>query len=172
MRPSVARLGAAPIRCSGIAGQRVAWHCLRGSEWAAQREDIVATALAQLVTGARDFCNAAASFDDVVGVMKTIVRRRTIDFLRQRARRPEVLVADVPDGSVENPASADGAELWSEVARLDPPLPDLFTDRFMLGWTTTEIATRHQMNVNTVLSHFHRGFRLLRERLNRIDLAP
>lgn len=154
------------------AGLRIAWHCLRGGEWAAQREDIVATALAQLVAGANEICNAARSFDDVAGVMKTIVRRRTIDFLRQQAGRPEVLVADVPDRPAENPAPADGAELWAEVARLDPPLPDLFTDRFVLGWTTTEIAERREMKLNTVLSHFHRGFQSLRARLNRSDFTP
>ena len=151
------------------AGQRVAWHCLRGPEWAAQRDDLVATALGQLVVGAEDFCNAAAGFDDLVGVLKNIVRRRTIDFLRQQARRPEVLVANVPDSPIA-PRADDATEVWAEVARLDPPLPDLFTDRFVLGWTTTEIAARRQMNVNTVLSHFHRGFRALRERLT--DFQP
>lgn len=150
-------------------GHRVAWHCLRGAEWAAQRDDLVATALAQLVEGAENFCNPAASFDDVLGVMKTLVRRRTIDFLRQQARRPEVLVAEVPDSPIDA-RTDDAAEVWAEVARLDPPLPDLFTDRFVLGWSTSEIAERRQMNVNTVLSHFHRGFRALRTKLT--DYRP
>ena len=120
-----------------------------------------------------DFCNGLATFDDLVAVLKTTVRRRVIDFLRQRARRPEVLVAEVPETLVDaDPSAGDATALWMEVARLDPPLPDLFSDRFLLGWTTSEIAERRQMKVNTVLSHFHRGFRVLRERVARLDFAP
>ncbi len=163
---------------------RVAFGCLRGPEWTPQREDIVAGALGEFVTricvqpdktpdvaGAHhanqsDLCNELASPDDLVGVFKTIVRRRAIDFLRHRARRPEVLVADVPETLVDaDGGGPDPTALWMKIAKLDPPLPDLFSDRFVLGWNTTEIAERRQMKLNTVLSHFHRGFRALRGRL-------
>lgn len=117
-------------------------------------------------SGGEKTCNEPESFDDLVAVMKTIVRRRAIDFLRQRARRPETLMAEVPETHAAPDARPSTREdVWLEVARLDPPLPDLFSDRFLLGWNTPEIAARRQMNVNTVLSHFHRGFRILRGRL-------
>ena len=80
--------------------------------------------------------------------------------------RSAIPIASAPTLSSREPDPSDqaaAADLWRRVAELDPPLPDLFMDRFLLGWSTTEIAARRQLNPNTVLSHFHRGFKLLRE---------
>ena len=100
--------------------------------------------------------------------MKTIVRRRLLDHHRRSSRRTLVpfddsVAAGLPSFSSSPDDHAEAEDLWQTIAALDPPLPDLFTDRFLLGWSTTEIASRRSMKPNTVLSHFHRGFARLRE---------
>lgn len=145
---------------------------LRGREHAQNREDIVATAISQTVTGFLEknplARNAIPEPGDLEGMMKTIVRRRVLDHHRRQFRRPTVpfderaagkIAAALPPSGNDDRAEA----LWLVIATLDPPLPDLFGDRFLLGWTTAEIARRRGMNPNTVLSHFHRGIARLRE---------
>lgn len=160
-------------------GQRLSLAMLRGSEFASDREDIVAKAIGQTVA---DFLeknpqarNNPPPLGDLEGMMKTIVRRRLLDFLRQHYRRSGVSAEDIADASL--PAAAPSpddealaAELWRTVAELPPPLPELFSDRFLHGWTSSEIAERQGLKLNTVLSHFHRGFAKLREIL--IDHQP
>ncbi len=155
-------------------GQCIALAMLRGPEHEQDREDIVATAISQTVAGYLEknpkARNAAPPLSDLEGMMKTIVRRRLLDHLRQKYRRDiipldETIAASLTDAAAPPDDDAQAAELWQTVAELDPPLPDLFTDRFLLGWTTTEIAQRRGLNANTVLSHFHRGFARLREKL-------
>ena len=142
---------------------------LRGEEHAMEREDIVANALAQVVTGYSkknpEARNVPPPVSDLEGMMKTIVRRRLLDHHRQHYRRTivpldETTLQATQDITPENHAIA--AELWQTVAQLDPPLPDLFIDRFLFGWNTEEIAGRRGLNPNTVLSHFHRGYAKLR----------
>jgi hypothetical protein len=79
------------------------------------------------------------------------------------------LIDDTPDDQRFNLA-----ELLNEVDSLqpDPPLPQVFRDRFIEGWSTDEIATRRSINRNTLLSHFAKGFRTLRDRLTRLEGAP
>ena len=151
-------------------GQRIVLAMLRGAEYLADREDIVSTAMTQTVHGYLEknplSRNVPPPFSDLEGMMRTITRRRAIDFIRQQSRRPTIPIASAPTLSSREPDPSDqaaAADLWRRVADLDPPLPDLFMDRFLLGWSTTEIAQRRQLNPNTVLSHFHRGFKLLRE---------
>ena len=158
-------------------GQRIALVMLSGPEHAQDREDIVATALSQTVSGYLEknpqARNAAPPLSDLEGMMKTIVRRRLLDHLRQKYRRDIVPFNETTPGPISNFTPEDealAAELWQTVAELDPPLPDLFTDRFLHGWSTTEIAQRRGLNPNTVLSHFHRGFARLREKLT--DYQP
>lgn len=160
-------------------GQRIALAMLRGAEHEQDREDIVATAIAQTVTAYLEkiphSCNAAPSLSDLEGMMKTIVRRRLLDHHRQQFRRKvlpleESISLGLADTTCPPDADAQAADLWRTIAELDPPLPDLFTDRFLHGWTTIEIARRRDLNPNTVLSHFHRGFARLRERLG--DYQP
>ncbi len=147
---------------------------LRGAEHEQDREDIVATAISQTVTRYLEnnpqSRNAPPPLGDLEDMMKTIVRRRLLDHHRQRFRRnviplDETIASSLKDAATMPDADAQAADLWRTIAELDPPLPDLFTDRFLHGWTTTEIAQRRALNPNTVLSHFHRGFAKLRERL-------
>lgn len=152
---------------------------LRGAEHEQDREDIVATAISQTVTGYLEnnpqSRNAPPPLGDLEGMMKTIVRRRLLDHHRQHFRRnviplDESIASSLEVAAATPDADAQAADLWRTIAELDPPLPNLFTDRFLQGWTTTEIAQRRGLNPNTVLSHFHRGFARLREKLT--DHSP
>jgi hypothetical protein len=177
-QPAVSqRAWAAAYRLLHEAGHFTARFALAGPEWEEEREDLVMTALGQLVQGvienSEESYNGLAGWDDVVGVMRAIVRRRVTDFLRQRGRRPLDYVETLPETGLvtsmdEGPFTR--TELWEAVAELDPPLPELFQDRFITGWNTTEIAGRRSMNVNTLLTHFARGFRLLKTRLETLSL--
>ncbi len=62
-------------------------------------------------------------------------------------------------------------ELLPEVDRLqpDPPVPQVFRDRFLEGWSTDEIAASRGINRNTLLTYFAKGLRTLRERLTRLE---
>ncbi|MCE9518222.1 MAG: sigma-70 family RNA polymerase sigma factor [Verrucomicrobia bacterium] len=156
-------------------GMMVARCALSGAEHETQREDIVATALSQVmrgvIEGTSESYNGMHGFDDVLGMMRSVTRCRVVDFLRQRERRREDAVEELPEPP---PAGVDNlpytmAELMTQVEMLDPPLPDIFSDRFLLGWNTSEIAERRNMNVNTLLTYFAKGFKLLRERLQRLE---
>ena len=82
------------------------------------------------------------------------------------------------DGSPEEksrveayPVSLGGESLLPELDRLlpDPPVPQVFRDRFIEGWSTDEIAQRRGINRNTLLTYFAKGLRTLRERLTRLE---
>lgn len=155
------------------AGMRLADKLLAGGQWQAQREDLVATAISQvvegLIAGTSEFFNQMATFRDLVGMTQTIVRRRVMDFHRQRSRSKEYSVEVLPDlapALEELPFTA--AELREQIAALDPPKPELFHDRFFDGLTTREAAERRGMAHGTALTHFADGLRLLRERLKRL----
>ena len=161
------------------AAMRVARCRLSGSEHEHDREDAVSTAIQQVVRGvienSADSFNQIQTFDDVLGMTRHIVRLRITDFLRSRERRPEDGVEELPEliDATPDDQRFNLAELLSEVDRLqpDPPLPQIFRDRFIEGRSTDEIATRRNINRNTLLSHFAKGFRTLRERLTRLEGA-
>jgi DNA-directed RNA polymerase specialized sigma24 family protein len=54
----------------------------------------------------------------------------------------------------------------------DPPVPQVFRDRFIEGWSTDEIAERRGINRNTLLTYFAKGLRTLRERLTCLERDP
>ena len=156
---------------------RVARCRLVGSEHEHDREDAVSTAVQQVVRGvienSAESFNQIQSFDDVLGMSRHIVRLRITDFLRSRERRPEDVVEELPEliAATPNEQRFNLSELLAEVDHLqpNPPLPQIFRDRFIEGWSTDEIATRRSINRNTLLSHFAKGFRTLRDRLTRLE---
>ncbi len=154
------------------AGIRLASRLLSGGQWEAQRQDVVATAISQvvegLIEGKSEIFNQMHEFSDLVSMTQTFVRRRVVDFLRKKSRTPEDAVEEIPEISApgENVLFTQ-SELKAEIAALDPPKPKLFFDRFFQGLTTREVAERHGMAHGTVLTHFADGLRLLRERLSR-----
>ncbi len=154
------------------AGHAIARMALVGSQHASERDDLVLTALEQLIQGIienkEESYNGMDGWDDVLGMMRTIVRRRITDFLRQQERRPLDYVETLPEialSSLADHLPFTPAELWAAVEELDPPLPELFSERFVEGWNTTEIAARRNINANTLLTHFAKGFRTLKAKL-------
>ncbi len=159
------------------AGMRIACIRLAGERFVQDREDVVSTALQQfirgLVEGKTDSFNQIVTWDDCLIMTRHIVRQRIIDFLRTRERSREDAVEELPEVIANTPDSLrfNLDELLHEVDGLEPnpPLPQVFRDRFIDGWSTDEIAARRSINRNTLLSHFAKGFRVLRERLTRLE---
>lgn len=155
------------------AGMRLAGRLLAGGQWEPQREDLVTTAISQVVEGlvakTSESYNQITSFRDLVGMTLTIVRRRIMDFHRGHARSVEDAVEQLPETATfaeDLPFTA--MELREQIEALDPPKPELFLARFFEGLTTREVAERRGMAHGTVLTHFAEGLRLLRERLQRL----
>jgi RNA polymerase sigma factor (sigma-70 family) len=118
-----------------------------------------------------------ASFSALLNLTAAIARNRAIDHLRQRSRRPEETVDELPepaasgDGAGESPL---GDDLLAFVMRqLSPPDPELFHDRFVLGFTTREIAENRGLSHGTVVSRFARALEKLRPLLTaELDMNP
>jgi len=136
----------------------------------ADAENIAADVLArEVVPGVlqprTDSFNQISSFDDLLAVTRSIARNRSLDFLRRSARRPEVLMDQLPDLPPEQGAKAP-PDLMEMVERhLQPPDPELFHARFVLGHTTREIAALRGMSHGTVVSRFARALEKLRHLL-------
>jgi DNA-directed RNA polymerase specialized sigma24 family protein len=159
------------------AGMRIARIRLAGERFEPDREDLVSTALQQVISGicgkAGESFNQISTWDDVLVMMRHIVRLRVTDFFRSAESRKEDAVEELPeiiDAAPEMPRFQLN-ELMKEVDHLEPnpPVPQLFRDRFIEGWSTDEIAERRKINRNTLLTHFAKGFRVLRERLSRLE---
>ena len=157
------------------AGARIAAMRLSGSRWAQDREDLVSVALHQFVQGLVE--NRLNSFkqittwDDCVSMLRSIVRSRIVDFYRERARDLEDTVAQLPEAPIAFPGG--GTELglgtddiFHEIDHLDPPLPELFRERFVEGYTIDEISAKRGINRNTLCTWFADALRLLRRRLS------
>lgn len=154
------------------AGARIAAMRLSGSRWAQDREDLVSVALHQFVKGLVE--NKLESFkqisnwDDCLGMMRSIVRLRVFDFHRERGRDLEDAVAELPEPVADFPATGQGLgseDIFLEIDRLDPPLPELFRERFLEGFTIDEIAKKRGMNRNTLCTWFADALKTLRSRL-------
>jgi RNA polymerase sigma factor (sigma-70 family) len=159
------------------AGMAIARLRLAGERFEQDREDLVSTALRQLIHGLveKKECsfNQIVTWDDCLGMMRHIVRSRVFDFLRSRQRSREDAVEELPEPAPDFRAEERFRldELLPEVDRLqpDPPVPQVFRDRFIGGWSTDEIAARRGINRNTLLTYFAKGLRTLRERLTRLE---
>jgi DNA-directed RNA polymerase specialized sigma24 family protein len=126
-----------------------------------------------LIEGKTESFNQITTWDDCLGMTRDIVRKRIFDFLRSRERSREDAVEELPEAPQDfDPGSRFRLEeLLPEVDRLqpDPPVPQVFRDRFIEGWSTDEIATRRSINRNTLLTYFAKGLRTLRERLTCLE---
>jgi DNA-directed RNA polymerase specialized sigma24 family protein len=155
------------------AGARIAAMRLSGSRWAQDREDLVSVALHQLVKGlVENTLNSfklISSWDDCLAMMRSIVRLRIVDFHRERGRDLEDAVAELPEPVAIFQAVVPGLgseDIFHEIDRLDPPLPELFRERFVEGYTIDEIATKRGMNRNTLCTWFADALKILRHRLS------
>lgn len=153
---------------------------LAGERFEQDREDIVSTGIQQFIRGLveekSESFNQITSWDDCVGMLRHIVRQRIKDFLRSRERSREDAVEELPEAPPDFVPDQRFRldELLPEVDRLqpDPPVPQVFRDRFIQGWSTDEIAERRGINRNTLLTYFAKGLRTLRERLTRLEGDP
>ena len=160
------------------AGMAMARKKLSGNQWEFYREEIVCTAITQVMAGLADqkskSFNRLKSFGDLIRMMIRIVRLRAVDFHRTKYRSREDAVENVLallEGStgihVDEPPFTR-AELEKEIDRLDPPKPKLFRTRFFDDMTVDETARVHDMAPGTVSTHFAEGFKLLKDRLCRL----
>ncbi len=128
--------------------------------------DVLANEIVPGVLNPRtDSFNQISTFDDLLSVTRSISRNRAIDFIRRATRRPEVLVDVLPEPALDHGGGAP-ADLMEIVMRhLQPPDPELFHDRFVLGHTTREIAAQRGMSHGTIVSRFARALERLRHLL-------
>ena len=145
-------------------GMKIANSRLAGMDHEEDRQDVVQTAIMQLNNGlmgvkrdgsastAKSF-QAVESVEHLRNLFYRIVRARIADFLRRKT--------DVEEEESIPPDSR--REIWELVDQLKPPKPELFVARFLYGYSTDEIAEKFEMSRNTVVSHFHRGLKTLRE---------
>lgn len=158
-------------------GMMIARLRLAGERFEQDRQDIVSTAIQQLIRGLveekNESYNQITTWDDCLGMLRHIVRSRVIDFLRSRERSRVDAVEELPEAPQDFAPDQRFRleELLPEVDRLqpDPPVPQVFRDRFIEGWSTAEIAERRSINRNTLLTYFAKGLRTLRERLTRLE---
>ncbi len=152
------------------AAARLLRYILRGPEHEHDREDIAARAMSEVVRGVIENTlpsfNQMTTFGDVLGMIQQIVRARTKDFFRTRARRPEDLTDEVPD-SPDADAESFPLLSWEEceelIRKLPPPQPAIFQLHYSQGHTAAEIADQLGMPRSTVLSHLFRGMKTLRK---------
>lgn len=162
------------------AGMIIARIRLSGARHEQDREDLVSTALQQfvrgLISGEGQSYNQISTWDDCLSMTRHIVRSRIIDHHRSIERRLEDAVEELPEPLIDfQPESRFAlSEMLAEVDTLepDPPVPQVFRDRFVEGWSTDEIAERRNLNRNTLLTYFAKGLRTLRERLTRLEGTP
>lgn len=159
---------------AGIAIARIR---LSGARFEHDREDVVSGALQELVRGMlegrADSYNQISSWDDCLRMIRHIVRQRIKDFHSARERQFVDAFEELPEPPADFKAESRFRleELLPEVDRLqpDPPVPQVFRDRFLEGWSTDEIAERRSINRNTLLTYFAKGLRTLRERLAHLE---
>jgi len=141
----------------------------------ADAENIASDVLAnEIVPGVlsphTDSFNQISSFDDLLVMTRSISRNRAIDFIRRSVRRPELLIDEVPETPLEQGHKAPAELMEVVLQHLQPPDPELFHDRFVLGLTTREIAAQRGMSHGTVVSRFARALEKLRQLLKEDDL--
>lgn len=149
--------------------------CMRlaGERFAEDRQDAVSIAMQQmmrgLVEGRPESFNQIATWGDCLGMFRSIVRARATEILRRHHHSPVDAVEELPDAPQDFVPEQRFRleELMAEVGRLrpNPPVPEVFRDRFIDGKSTDEIARQRSINRNTLCTYFANGLRTLRERL-------
>jgi RNA polymerase sigma-70 factor (ECF subfamily) len=99
-----------------------------------------------------------------------IVVNRSLDWLRARARRPEVsveLTGPEPGGAIQVPEPPDvlSDELMRALGELDPDQRALIVMRHLLGYRTAELARMLDIPPGTVRTRLARALKRLRELL-------
>jgi RNA polymerase sigma factor (sigma-70 family) len=159
------------------AGMIIARLRLAGGRFERDRQDLVSTAIQQLIRGLmeekNESYNRISTWDDCLSMTRHIVRQRITDFFRSLERSREDAVEELPElpEDFQPEQRFRLKELLPELDRLqpDPPVPQVFRERFIERLSTDEIAERRGINRNTLLTYFAKGLRTLRERLTRLE---
>jgi RNA polymerase sigma-70 factor (ECF subfamily) len=112
------------------------------------------------------------SDDHVLNWLRRATVHRSIDRIRQRERRPEVVTdpGELPELAVE--ASPGDPLLSRQIRQLVASLPEtpraVIVMRYQEDMTPDEIAAVLSMPVATVKSHLRRTLQLLREKMARV----
>jgi RNA polymerase sigma-70 factor (ECF subfamily) len=129
-----------------------------------------------------DLWGSAARFDPGVATetafVATIARRRLIDRVRQRARRPKLTsLDDEESGGAWEPAvqphmeeESDAAVVAGVLEAMAPGYREILSLSLYEGYTHSEIAERLDLPIGTVKTRIRRGLIHIREQLG-IDAA-
>lgn len=140
--------------------QRTA-HLLTGDVHSAQ--DLVQTTLAKLYLR----WDSVRSADNIDAYARTALVNEFRSSWRRAGRRPELLVADVPDSPGDEAPAYDGSRdaVWQFVCSLPPKQRAVVVLRFYEQLTEAEIAGLMGISVGTVKSQSSRALAALRARL-------
>jgi RNA polymerase sigma-70 factor (ECF subfamily) len=147
----------------------------RYSESTADAEDATQEIFLEIWKSASRFDRSMGSEAVFIG---TIARRRLIDRLRSRKRRPqteEFIEADFPDLEEQSPvptaltSEVDAAK--AALARLAPDQREVLLLGIVEGMTHSEIATHTGRPLGTVKTQMRRGMQKIRQLLDAGEVA-
>ncbi len=135
-----------------------------------EAEDLVQEIFTEVWKKAGIFNPAIAAESTFIGL---IARRRSIDFLRRKNRRPEFDQLDVAKSIVqpityESSAVCDTDTIQSSLASLPSETRYLFQLFFENGLTHPEIAAKTGLPLGTIKTRLRRGLISIREHLQEI----
>lgn len=124
-----------------------------------EAEDVVQETFAELWEKADRFDPGKASSSTFIGL---VARRRSIDWLRRKSRRPELQpLPDDFDQKISAPAAegsrVDTESLHAALRQLPEEIRELFQLHFTSGLTHPEIADRTGLPLGTVKTRLRRG---------------
>lgn len=130
-----------------------------------EAEDVVQETFAELWAKADRFDQSRASSSTFIGL---IARRRSIDWLRRKQRRPELQpLPDDFDQKISAPAEGapriDTESLQAALQQLPEEIRELFQLHFTRGLTHPEIADQTGLPLGTVKTRLRRGLITMRE---------
>ncbi len=139
---------------------------------AADADDVVQDIFVELWQKAATFDPSRGSAEAFVG---TIARRRVIDRLRRKGRRPEVemlpetLEADLEPHDDRLHRREEAARALAVLELLSPPQQQAIELAVLQGHSHAEVARTTGMPLGTVKSHVRRGLMRMRELLGESD---
>jgi RNA polymerase sigma-70 factor (ECF subfamily) len=139
-----------------------------------EAEDVVQEAFSELWQKADRFDRSRASAATFIGL---IARRRSIDWLRRKGRRPDLqpLPDDFDQRMSAPPAETsapDTESLYRALAELPSEIRELFQLHFTKGLTHHEIADHTGLPLGTVKTRLRRGLITLRTLLRSSTPTP
>ncbi len=107
---------------------------------------------------------------DVKYYLFTSVKNKSIEIIRSRKRKQEILDTIIPDKYFEDPVGDEAdliilkEKLQSSIRQLPPKCQEIFVMNKVNGLTYNEISEELKISVKTVDNQMRRAFKLLREK--------